>query len=69
MADFRHQSREEGVGSGWMASFGGDIPMRLYRRYEVFPRALVQRGELEGAKAFRAGFWGAELGLTLRIRP
>ncbi|MEX2528763.1 MAG: hypothetical protein WEA09_14125 [Gemmatimonadota bacterium] len=68
-ADVRFQDRDEGVGSGWLASFGGDVPLRLYGRYEVFPRAALTVGNLEGRDAFRAGFWGGEVGVTVRLRP
>lgn len=68
-ADVRFQDRDEGVGSGWLASFGGDVPLRLYGRYEVFPRAAITLGNLEGRDALRASFWGGEVGMTVRLRP
>ena len=67
--ELRVQDREAGPGSGWLMGAGGDFPLRLMARYDVFPRAIVRLGEMEGPEGVRRRVWGGDLGLTVRWRP
>lgn len=67
--DFRVQDREAGAGSGWVVAAGGDVPLRLFGSYDVFPRARGLLGEMDDEGGASRGFWGVELGFTVRIRP
>lgn len=64
--DLKVQSREDGQGSGWVMGLGGDIPLRLFGRYDLFPRARFLVGQMEDAQGLSRGLWGGEAGLTLR---
>ena len=64
--DVRYQSREEGDGEGWIIGAGGDLPLRLFDSWDVFPRAKLLFGSLTSVEAVSEGLWGLELGLTLR---
>jgi hypothetical protein len=67
--DIRVQSREEGIGSGWVMGVGGDLPVRGVGPFDAFPRAQFLLGSLEAEGGDSHSLWGAEAGLTLRWRP
>ncbi|HUF12641.1 MAG TPA: hypothetical protein VMN78_06060 [Longimicrobiales bacterium] len=64
-ADVRLLSREDGTASGWLASAGLGVPVRL-GRIEAIPRAQVMLGAIEAASGDRPGISGFEVELTLR---
>ena len=66
MADFRILTRESGIGEGWMAAIGTDIPTRR-ARFDFVPTLRVSYGQLENVDDERVGFFGGEVGLTLRF--
>ena len=65
--DLRIQDREEGQGSGWILGAGGDLPLRLFGSWDVFPRGRFLVGQMEDLQGIRRGMWGGELGLTVRL--
>ncbi len=66
--DVRWQDRSTDVGSGWMSGVGAEMPLRLFGRYEVLPRARFLFGGLEVAPGDRPTFIGAQVGATIRWR-
>jgi len=64
--ELRHQSREDGIGEGWILGAGGDIPLRLFGAMDLFPRGRVLFGSLTSPIDTSESLWGLELGLTLR---
>lgn len=66
--DFRYQSKEEGVGEGWLVGAGTDIPLQLFGAYDIFPRGKFSWGALKAATGETETLWGVELGFTLRWR-
>lgn len=67
--DFRLQSREEEGGAGWLLGAGGDLPLRLFGAYDLFPRGRFLFGQLEGEQGVSRTIWGGELGVTVRWSP
>lgn len=68
VVDLQVQSRD-GSGSGWILGAGGDFPLRLFGELDVFPRARVLFGRVDGTAQESVGVWGGELGGSLRWRP
>lgn len=68
--DFKLQSREEvggaDEGSGWLVSVGGDLPLRLFGSWDLFPRAQVIIGAVKDATGSARQVTGAEFGGTVR---
>lgn len=68
--DVRVQQREEpdgsDQGSGWIVGVGGDLPLRLFGGYDVFPKARVLFGSIEDPTGLRQGVVGGEFGLNVR---
>lgn len=64
-ADARMITRERGDGEGWLAGAGTDIVLRKGRT-DVIPNLRFSYGKIEGAADEKFGFWGGEVGLTLR---
>lgn len=68
--DLRLQRREEPdgrrEGSGWLLAAGGDLPVRLFGGYDVFPRALLLVGSVEGGDGVGRRVLGAEVSATVR---
>jgi hypothetical protein len=53
---------------GWIAGFGGDLPLRIFGSLDFFPRARISVGKLKDAAGVSRSFWGVETSGTLRIR-
>jgi hypothetical protein len=66
--DLRYQAREEGNGEGWIIGAGGDLPLKAFGSFDVFPRGKLLFGSLTNISGVSEGLWGFELGLTLRWR-
>ncbi|HET9949940.1 MAG TPA: hypothetical protein VFQ22_13545 [Longimicrobiales bacterium] len=68
--DFRLQRREDAsgstAGSGWILALGGDVPIRIFGRYDWFPAAGVLLGSIEDAAGADIGVFGLELRGTVR---
>lgn len=65
-ADFRMLTRKSGVGEGWLAGAGTDLPMRTGST-DIIPSFRFSYGQMEGAASdVKHGFWGGEVSLTLR---
>lgn len=68
--DIRVQRRAEPdgsrEGSGWLMSAGGDLPVRLFGGYDVFPRALLLVGSIEDRDGVGRRVLGAEVSATVR---
>ncbi|MDZ7781066.1 MAG: hypothetical protein U5R14_14185 [Gemmatimonadota bacterium] len=71
--DLKLQARTEpdgsDAGSGWMLAAGGDIPVRLFGRSELFPRAQVLVGSIRDRQGESVPLLGLELKGTLRWSP
>ena len=65
-ADFRILTRKSGQGEGWMAAIGTDIPSRR-GTFDLVPTLRVSYGQIENVEDERLGFWGGEVGLTIRF--
>ncbi len=68
--DFKLQTREDSggsdEGSGWIAAFGGDLPMRVFGGYDFFPKARVLLGSIKSSVGEGVGVFGMEFTGTLR---
>ncbi len=67
--DFRTQHRSESgsdAGSGWIAGFGGDLPVRLFGAYDFFPRFRLVVGSIVDATGANRGVLGGEFSGTVR---
>jgi hypothetical protein len=74
--DFKYQKRDEPVtqlnpvgsdaGTGWIASAGGDIPLRVFGGYDFFPKARVFFGSIRDATGSDASLLGMEFKGTMR---
>lgn len=68
--DLRVQARKEedgrNEGSGWLASAGGDLPLRVFGTYDFIPKAVVYFGSIKDAVGAGRGVMGAEFSGTLR---
>lgn len=53
-------------GSGWIAGFGGEFPLRLLGRYDLFPRGRLLVGRVLDGDGEERSTRGAELGFSLR---
>jgi len=67
---FKLQQREEtggrDEGSGWLASAGGDLPLRLFGSWDFFPKAAFIFGSVTDALGTGRRVTGAEFGATIR---
>ena len=70
MVDVRLQQREDAEGntrgSGWIMGAGGDLPLRLFGGYDVFPKARVLFGSIEDGAGVGRGVLGGEFSATIR---
>lgn len=68
--DYKMQTREEAdgsdVGSGWVFAAGGDIPLRIFGGYELFPKARVYLGSIRGITGTDVTMMGMEFKGTIR---
>jgi hypothetical protein len=80
--DFKLQTREDaggsgagnppqvgpggGSGSGWLVAAGGDLPMRILRGYDFFPKARVILGSIKSSTGEGVGVFGMEFTGTVR---
>jgi hypothetical protein len=68
--DLRLQQRQavNGVneGSGWIVGVGGDLPIRLFRAYDFFPKARFLVGSITDPTGNGVRVTGAEISATLR---
>jgi hypothetical protein len=68
--DFKLQNRTEADGtsdgSGWIVAAGGDIPLRIFGSSEIFPKARVLIGSIEGPDGTSVGLLGMEIKGTVR---
>lgn len=68
--DVRLQSRTEedgrDEGSGWLASAGGDLPVRLFGTYDFIPKAVVLFGSVKDAVGASKSMLGLEFSGTIR---
>ena len=68
--DLKLQQREEAdgsnEGSGWIVAAGGDLPLRLFGGYDVFPKARILFGAIDDATGVSRNVVGAELSTTIR---
>ena len=68
--DFKYQAREEAdgrdEGSGWVVAAGGDFPVRLFGKYDFFPKARVLYGSIRDPLGEMANLMGAEFSATVR---
>ncbi|GMR11885.1 MAG: hypothetical protein BMS9Abin29_0070 [Gemmatimonadota bacterium] len=71
MVDVRIQDRNDdgfGAGSGWILRGGLNLPLRLFRAFDLFPRVRGLFGQLKAEGGASEGFWGVETGATIRFR-
>ena len=69
--DVRVQDRNDNevdAGSGWVARGGFDLPLRLFRAFDFFPRVRGLLGKLKTEEGVSESFWGLETGATIRFR-
>lgn len=70
MIDMKVQSRKEqdgGTGnSGWVLAAGGDLPVRLFGRYDVFPKARFLYGAINDQSGTSQSLVGGEFSMTVR---
>lgn len=68
--DYKLQTREESdgsqTGSGWMAGFGADFPLRLFGAYDFFPMVKYVTGSIEDATGVMRSVSGFSGTLTMR---
>jgi len=71
-ADLRIQTvdtpADDPARGGWIAGFGGDLPLRIFGAVDFFPRGRFSFGKLKDADGIPRSFWGVEASGTLRIR-
>lgn len=68
--DLRVQKRQETAGSdqgsGWILAAGGDFPVRVLGRYDLFPKARFLFGAQKDAAGASKRITGVELSATIR---
>jgi len=68
--DLKLQTRDnpEGSqgGSGWLVAAGGDLPLRVFGGYDLFPKARVLLGSIENSAGSGVGVFGLEFSGTVR---
>jgi hypothetical protein len=68
--DFKYQTREDATGSkagsGWVAAFGGDIPVRIFGGLDFVPKARVLVGSIQGSEEEGVSLFGLEFRGTVR---
>jgi hypothetical protein len=71
MIDFRMQMRDDVAtgdeGSGWLLGAGGDLPLRFFGAFDLFPKGKFLYGSVKDPTGASRNVIGAELSGTIRL--